>query len=97
MGTLSLKEKERVVVFDCSVNTASKFYKFGYDRFDPSLDGDYYLGDFVTIVDEETNRMFDLQVTEIEKTISEKGEEHFDIKFGMNWYDYQCKLENRRK
>ena len=83
-GKEKLKEKERVIVFDCSVNTASKFYKFGYDRFDSSIDEDYYLGDFVTIVDEETNRMFDLQVTEIEKTISEKGEEHFDIKFGKD-------------
>lgn len=44
---------------------------------------DFYKGDYVSIVDEKFNRVFDLQITSVTKSISQ-GVEFFDIGFGID-------------
>lgn len=44
---------------------------------------DFYIGDFVTILDDKLGRKLDLQVTSITKSISD-GIEYFDIGFGLD-------------
>lgn len=44
---------------------------------------DFYKGDYVSVIDEVRNRIFDLQITSVTKSISQ-GVEHFDIDFGLD-------------
>lgn len=44
---------------------------------------DFYKGDYVSVIDEVRNRIFDLQITSVTKSISQ-GIEHFDIDFGLD-------------
>lgn len=59
--------------FDGSIYIGNKFYKYNED---------FFLGDKVTIVDNELNLLFDLQISSVTKTYSNDGSEYFDIKFG---------------
>ena len=44
---------------------------------------DFYKGDYVSIIDDKFNRIFNLQITSVTKSISQ-GVEYFDIGFGVD-------------
>lgn len=56
---------------------------------------DFYKGDYVSVIDDNYGRVFNLQITSITKSIS-KGVEYFDIGFGLDKYTVK-KLVNTRK
>lgn len=73
-GEEKLEDNTKYINFDGSVlvneNTSFKY------------NSDFFLGDYVTIVDKQINLQFNLQVSEVVKTITENGEEKLDVKFG---------------
>lgn len=73
-GLQKLEECKRFISFNGTVLVVGgTTYKYKED---------FNLGDYVTVIDKDLNLQFDLQITEISKTVTEKGEEKFDIVFG---------------
>ena len=64
---------------------------FGLTVTDVIIDGDnrytygidFYKGDYVSVIDTKFNRIFNLQISSVEKSISQ-GVEYFDITFGRD-------------
>lgn len=82
-GIEKLKECSYTISIDAVLNEANKFYEYNYDYLE-NEQGDFKLGDFVSVIDSELGLSFDLQISAITKTISENGDEHFDVKFGKD-------------
>lgn len=84
-GLQKLSECVKYITFDGSINADGMNYVYGTD---------FYKGDYVSVIDKRMNKKFNIQITQITKTISE-GVEHFDIHFGVDRIDILNKKERR--
>lgn len=84
-GLQKLSECVKYITFDGSINADGMSYVYGTD---------FYKGDYVSVIDKRTNKKYNIQITQVSKTISE-GVEHFDIHFGVDKIDILNKKERR--
>ena len=82
-GKEKLESCQKFITFDASIIEGK--YKYGVD---------FYKGDYVSVVDKNTNRIYDVQVTAVKKTYS-NGVEHRDITLGTDRMKIR-KLQNKR-
>lgn len=73
-GLEKLSETKRFVSFDGAINTGDTKYVYGKD---------FFIGDYVTVYSKELNRMIDVQIVSVTKSIS-NGVEYLDITFGYD-------------
>lgn len=73
-GIEKLEEHQKFISVDSTISTGSMQYKYGVD---------FNLGDYVTVYSKKLNKMINLQITSVSKSISD-GVEIFDIGFGRD-------------
>lgn len=73
-GYQKLSETQRFISVDGTINSGDTKYIF---------EQDFFLGDYVTIMNDELNKQVNVQITEITKSIS-SGIEYLDITFGYD-------------
>lgn len=73
-GLEKLTENKRFISFDGTITEGNISYKYKED---------FYKGDYVSIIDKELNRVFDIQISAVTKSIS-NGVEYLDIEFGYD-------------
>lgn len=73
-GDEKLSEHQKFISLSATVITQET--NFEYNK-------DFFIGDFVTVISKTLNRKFDLQITEVSKTISD-GVEYLDFTFGYD-------------
>lgn len=73
-GLEKLTENKRFISFDGTITEGNISYKYKED---------FYKGDYVSVIDKELNRVFDIQISAVTKSIS-NGVEYLDIEFGYD-------------
>lgn len=73
-GLKKLEEHEVFIDVDASIIAENKMYVY---------EEDYFLGDYVTVQSKKLNKMVNLQITRVTKSVS-NGVEHFDLGFGKD-------------
>lgn len=84
-GLEKLEEHKKFISINGTIVTGSMQYKYGVD---------FKKGDYVSVYSKKLNKVIDLQITSVTKSIS-NGVEYFDIGFGRDRLSVS-KLNERR-
>lgn len=82
-GKEKLEDHKQFISFDASILEGK--YKYGVD---------FNLGDYVSVIDKNTNKVYNVQITAIKKSYS-NGVEHIDFTLGQDRLRVRALKERR--